>query len=157
MPRDVITICVTQLEKSIELESRQQLNPQDWEKITAILTILSTLYCIKAGEGDRATISEVITLLKRLNLEINSTSGTGVQLLKKSILNELNRYFVTTYGIETRKEYAVASVLDPRFKTALFQSRENANWAKLMVLSTSATARDPDSSSLNVRIRIKTL
>ena len=80
-----------------------------------------------------------------------------MQLLKKSILNEPNRYFVTTYGIETRKEYAVASVLDPRFKTALFQSRENDNLAKLMVLSTSATARDPDSSSLNERIRIKTL
>ena len=72
------------------------------------------LYCTKAGEGDRATISEVITLLKRLNLEINSTSGTGVQLLKKSILNELNRYFVTTYGIETRKEYAVALIPDLR-------------------------------------------
>ena len=146
------------MEKSLELESRQQLNPQDWDKITAILTVLNPVsYCTKAGEGDRATISEVITLLKRLNLEINSTSGTGVQLLKKSILNELNRYFVITYGIETRREYAVASVLDPRSKTALFQSRENANLAKLMVLSTSATARDPDSSSLNVRIRIKTL
>ena len=71
-----------------------------------------------------------------------------MQLLKKSILNELNRYFVTTYGIETRKEYAVASVLDPRFKTALFHSRENDNLAKLMVLSTLATVRDPDSSSL---------
>jgi hypothetical protein len=68
------------LEKSLELESRQQLNPQDWEKITAILTILSTLYCTKAGEGDRVAISEGIPLLKRLNLEINSTSRTGVQL-----------------------------------------------------------------------------
>ena len=75
-------------------------------------------------------ISEVIPLLKRLNLEINSTSGTGVQPQKKSVLNELKRYFVTiTYEIETRKVYAVASVLDPRFKTAVFQSRENANWS----------------------------
>ena len=49
-------------------------------------------------------ISEVMPLLKRLNLEINSTSGTGVQPQKKSVLNELKRYFVTTYGIETRKE-----------------------------------------------------
>ena len=31
-----------QLEESLELESRQQLNPQDWKKITAILTILFT-------------------------------------------------------------------------------------------------------------------
>jgi hypothetical protein len=99
-------------------------------------------------------LSEVIPLLKRLNLEINSTSGNGVQLLKKAVFNELKRYFVATYGIETRKEYAVASVLDPRFKMAVFQSRENANLVKLMVLSemqlalsTSATARDPDSSS----------
>ena len=64
------------------------------------------MFCTKAGEGDRVAISEVIPLLKvkRLNLEINSISGTGVQLLKKSVLNELKRYFVTTYGIETRKE-----------------------------------------------------
>ena len=148
-------ICVSQLDESLELESRQQLNPQDWEKITAILTILSpVLYCTKAGEGDGVAISEVIPLLKRLNLEINSASGTGVQLLKKSVLNELKRYFVTTYGIETRKEYAVATVLDPRFKTAVFQSRENSNLAKLMVLSemqlavsTSSTVQDPDSGS----------
>ena len=111
------------------------------------------LFCTKAGEGDR-TISEVIPLLKRLNLEINSTSGTGVQPQKKSVLNELKRYFVTTYGIETRKVYAVASVLDPRFKKAVSQSRENSNLAKLMVLSerqtalsTSASAKDPDSAS----------
>ena len=112
------------------------------------------LFCTKAGEGDR-TISEFIPLLKRLNLEINSTSGTGVQLLKKSVLNELKRYFVTiTYEIEARKVYAVASVLDPRFKKAVSQSRENSNLAKLMVLSemqtalsTSASAKDPDSAS----------
>ena len=62
------------------------------------------LFCTKAGEGDRVAISEVMPLLKRLNLEINSTSGTGVQPQKKSVLNELKRYFVITYGIETRKE-----------------------------------------------------
>ena len=42
------------------------------------------------------------------------------------------------YGIEARKEgkeYAVATVLGPRFKTAVFESRENANLAKLMALS----------------------
>ena len=78
-----------------------------------------------------------------------------MQLLKKSVLNELKRYFVTiTYEIEARKVYAVASVLDPRFKKAVSQSRENSNLAKLMVLSemqtalsTSASAKDPDSAS----------
>ena len=88
-------ICVTQLDDSLELESRHQLNPEDWEKTTAnILTILSpVLFCTKAGKGDKVAISEVIPLL---NLEINSASGTGVQHLKKSVLNELKCYFVTT-------------------------------------------------------------
>ena len=98
-------ICVTQLDESLELESRQQLIPQNWEKITAILTILllsPVLFCIKVGKGDGVAISEVIPLLKRLNLEINFASGTGVQLLKKSVLNELKRYlnFVTTVHME---------------------------------------------------------
>ena len=73
-------ICVTQLDESLELESRQQLIPQNWEKITAILTILllsPVLFCIKVGKGDGVAISEVIPLLKRLNLEINFASGTA--------------------------------------------------------------------------------
>ena len=98
-------------------------------------------------------ISEVIPLLKRLHIEIDGTDGTGVQLKKTSILSEIKRYFVTTYG-ETRKEYAVAMVLDPRFKVAVFQTRENAQLARLMVLSemqlalsTSSTAKDPATTS----------
>ena len=56
-------ISVTQLDESLELGARQQLNPQDWEKITAILTILKPiLYCTKAAEGDGVAISEVIPL-----------------------------------------------------------------------------------------------
>ena len=88
------------------------------------------LYCTKAAEEDNVAVSEVIPLLKRLNLEINSVSGTGVQLLKKSILQEIKRYFVTMYGVESRKEYA-----DPRFKLAGFQMRQNAQVGKLMVMS----------------------
>ena len=72
-------ISVTQLHDSLELESRQQLNPQDWEKISAVLTILTpVLYCTKAAEGDNVAVSAAIPLLKRLNLEINCVSGTGV-------------------------------------------------------------------------------
>ena len=100
-------------------------------------------------------ISEVIPLLKRQHIEIiDGTDGTGVQLMKTSILSEIKRYFVTTYGLETRKEYAVATVLDPRFKVAVFQTRENAQLARLMVLSemqlalsTSSTAKDPATTS----------
>ena len=100
-------------------------------------------------------ISEVIPLLKRLHIEIDGTDGTGVQLKKTSILSEIKRYFVTTYG-ETRKEYAVAMVLDPRFKVAVFQTRENAQLARVrlmvlsekqLALSTSSTAKDPATTS----------
>ena len=40
-----------QLEASLELESRQQLNPQDWEKITAILTMKSRVVLHKGWGG----------------------------------------------------------------------------------------------------------
>jgi hypothetical protein len=84
-------ISVTQLDESLEIGSRQQINPQDWEKITAILTILKPiLYCAKAAEGDGVAISEVIPLLKRLNIEINSSDGTGVQLMKSLFSAKLN-------------------------------------------------------------------
>ena len=71
--------------------------------------------------------------------------------MKNSTLSEIKRYFVTTYRVESREEYAVATVLDPRFKVAVFQTRENAQLAKLMVLSemqldlsTSSTVKDPN-------------
>ena len=51
------------------------------------------------------------------------------------VTKSINRYFVTKYGVETRKEYAVATILDPRFKLAGFQMRENGHVAKHMVLS----------------------
>jgi hypothetical protein len=108
-------------------------------------------------------ISEVIPILKRLNIEINSKDGTGVQLMKKSILSEIKSYLVTTYGVESRKEYAIATVLDPRFKVAVFQTRENAQLAKLMVLSemqldlsTSSTVEDPNTATTSSDAQIYT-
>jgi hypothetical protein len=58
---------------------------------------------------------------------------------------------VTTYGVESRNEYTVSTVLDPRFKVAVFQTRENVQSAKLIVvsemqldLSISSTKEDPN-------------
>ena len=64
-------------------------------------------------------MSDVIHKLKRL--KINSASGTAVQLLRESVLNELN---AISSRIEIRKEYAMTAAHDPRFKTAVFQSRK---------------------------------
>ena len=144
-------ITLTQQDEALELTSRQQLNPNDWDKISAVLSILTPLlYCTKAAEGDNVGVSEVIPLLKRLNLEINSAPGDGVQMLKKSVLVEIKHYFVTKYAVETRKEYAVATVLDPRFKLAGFQMKEHGNLAKHMVLSEmQVTSTEGDQESPN--------
>ena len=146
-------VTITQQHDSLELIARQQLNPQDWEKVSAVLSILTPiLYCTKAGEGDNVAVSEVIPLLKKLNMELESVPGTGVQTLKKAVLSEIKLYFVTKYGVEARKEYAVATILDPRFKLAGFQHRENSQIAKLMVLTelqlvaSSGGMQDPDTS-----------
>ena len=73
------------------------------------------LVATKEAEGDHACISDVIPLLKKLHYEVNIVDSAGVVTLKSSVLSKLKRYFDTTYGVKSRKEYGIATLLDPRY------------------------------------------
>ena len=60
-------------------------------------------------------ISDVIPLVKKLHLEINAVDRAGIVTLKTSFVKNIERYFDTKYNIESRKEYGIATLLDPRY------------------------------------------
>ena len=71
-------------------------------------------------------------------------------------MNNLERYFDSKYNIESRKEYCIATLLDPRYKSAGFRSKDNAGIAKELLIQEVITDRQSNNSSpqtLNVSDR----
>ena len=50
------------------------------------------------------------------------------------MISEMKRYFDTKYTIESRKEYSLATIVDPRYKSAGFRSKEKAILAKELLV-----------------------
>lgn len=128
-------VTISQQEPELELSAGQQMSPGDWDLVVKILAILKPIYnTTKAAEYDDISIAEVIPLLKKLNYEIEAVSYTGIGTFKAEVLRHIKRYFVTKYDIEKTKHYSIATVLDPRFKLAGFQKKENGVVAKEMII-----------------------
>ena len=71
-------------------------------------------------------------------------------------MNNLERYFHSKYNKEFRKEYCIATLLDPRYKSAGFRSKDNAGIAKELLIQEVITDRQSNNSSpqtLNVSDR----
>ena len=68
-------------------------------------------------------------------------------------MSELQRYFDTIYNrVESKREYGIATLLDPRYKFAGFRSRENATLAKerlIQEMTNANTATTFDTAVLN--------
>jgi hypothetical protein len=103
--------------------------------MTKVINILKPVFvATKEAEGDNACIADVIPLLKKLYYEIDNVAHVGIGTFKASIQRQLKRYFDTKYGIESRKEYSIATLLDPRYKCAAFRAKENASMAKQQLI-----------------------
>ena len=63
------------------------------------------------------------------------------------IIETTFRYFVTKYNIEQTPAYSVATLLDPRFKTAGFIKKENAGLGKEMLINEVVSRVQPVQSS----------
>ena len=71
-------------------------------------------------------------------------------------MNNLERYFDSKYNIESRKDYCIATLLDPRYKSVGFRSKDNAGIAKELLIQEVITDRQSNNSSpqtLNVSDR----
>lgn len=128
-------ITLSQQQPELNLDAGQQISPGDWELIDKVMAILKPIfYTTKAAESDSVSIAEVIPLLKKLNFEIGAVTYSGIGTLKSEVLQHIKRYFVVKYDIEKTKHYSIATVLDPRFKLAGFQKKENGVLAKELII-----------------------
>ena len=114
-------ITAAQSYPELGLTANQQLSPMNWELLTKIFAVLKPAFiATKEAEGDTCSISDVIPLVKKLHHEINAVDRAGIITFKTSFVNNLERYFDSKYNIESRKEYCIATLLDPRYKSAGF-------------------------------------
>ena len=150
-------ITAAQSDPELGLTANQQLSPMNWELLTKILAVLKPAFiATKEAEGDTCSISDVIPLVKKLHHEINAVDRAGIVTFKTSFVNNLERYFDSKYNIESRKEYCIATLLDPRYKSAGFRSKDNAGIAKELLIQEVITDRQSNNSSpqtLNVSDR----
>ena len=129
-------ILLAQQDAELNLPAMKQMSPANWELIEKALTILKPIFlATKALEGDHACLSEVIPYIKKLNKDINGLPSAKVGTFKAEVVVQMNRYFITKYDIERRKEYGIATLLDPRFKLAGFSKKDNGVLAKEMAIS----------------------
>ena len=128
-------ITVAQSDPELGLTANQQLSPTNWELLGKVLAVLKPAFiATKEAEGDTCLISDVIPLVKKLHLEINAVDRAGIVTLKTSFVKNIERYFDTKYNIESRKEYGIATLLDPRYKSAGFRSKDNASIIKELLI-----------------------
>ena len=128
-------VILAQSDTALGLSAREQMSPYNWELVGKALAILKPAYiATKEAEGDNTSVSDVIPLVTKLIYEINNVEHTGIGTFKATWLNEIKRYFDGKYNIESRIEFSFATLLDPRYKTAAFRTRNNASVAKELLI-----------------------
>ena len=121
----------------IKIPTRHQLIPRDWDLIPKVIRLLEPLNTATlVFEGDDASLSDVIPVVKRMKMQLNSINAVGVSILKNSLLKHTDNYLGGKDGrphfvdIEKNSLYTYATLLDPRYKADYFCLKENAERAK---------------------------
>ena len=119
-----------ELHVSIELTSNQWLLA---EKVIKILQVYEEATC--AASGDYATLLVVIPIVNSISRSLEGADAKadhGVMQMKREMLSSLKSRY---NNIESNKYYALATLLDPRFKQQVFSSPSAAALAKQMLIS----------------------
>ncbi|XP_018369740.1 PREDICTED: zinc finger BED domain-containing protein 4-like [Trachymyrmex cornetzi] len=107
---------------------------EEWEMIVGIVNVLKPVYqATKEMSGEHyVTISKVIPILGCINSALKALNlSNDVELLRSNLLCELDKRFG---NIETNSIYAIATLLDPRFKNVVFKSKVCIKIAKTKLL-----------------------
>ncbi|XP_018406811.1 PREDICTED: zinc finger BED domain-containing protein 4-like [Cyphomyrmex costatus] len=107
---------------------------EEWEMIIGIVNVLKPLYlATKEMSGEHyVTKSKVIPILGCIDSALKAFNlSNDVELLRSNLLCELDKRFG---NIETNSIYAIATLLDPRFKNVVFKSKVCIKMAKTKLL-----------------------
>ena len=124
--RVATTAAVVELDVPVELTSSNRLLT---EKVVKILQIYEEATC--EASGNYATAAVIIPVVNGImhSLEI-SDSDAGVTRMKRDMLRSLREHYRL---MESNEYYAIATLLDPRFKQRVFSS--SAALAKQMIIA----------------------
>lgn len=93
------------------------------------------------AEHEYACISDTIPLIKKIFYELNAIDEFGIGTMKNEMVVQMNRYFrgqdprVHFIDVEVSEVHAVATLLDPRYKTSGFMDKVKAEEAKVKLTS----------------------
>ena len=120
------------------LDSSKSLNDQDWKNMAELTTILRPMYLftLELSAEKTATLSKIIPMTNLLLQAYAAKHGDSKlsKECKQWILEMVHKQFE---GIEASETYAVATLMDPRFKNLAFSNKPNQaiNQAKSIALS----------------------
>ena len=119
MLQRVVELRVASTTAGVELDVPVELTSSNWlltEKVVKILQIYEE--ATREASGNYATVAVVIPVVKSImrSLEI-SDSDAGVTRMKREMLRSLRECY---RQMESNEYYAIATLLDPRFKQSIF-------------------------------------
>ena len=136
----VIRRCEDDPEMDLKLD--QMLTSNDWDLIPKVICLLKPFADVtNDGERERACISEAIPSVKYIIHELGLIDSRGLGTMKTQLLIQMHRYFQggdcrEHFGnIETNELFAIATLLDPRYKSRGFIQRENVTFARELLIT----------------------
>ncbi|XP_026284719.2 zinc finger BED domain-containing protein 4-like [Frankliniella occidentalis] len=118
------------------------LTNDDWEKIGDLSTVLAPVYeaTLELGREDCPTLSMVLPIVSSIQQTLSTSmqTSTFARKLKSALLRHLRSRFGP---LEHENHYLLATVLDPRFKLAMFETGQTVNVKNILRQATSSLAR----------------
>lgn len=118
-----------------ELKCNTELSSTEWSLIEQAVNTLKSFYLATLNiSSECVTAAEVIPTVYGIKNEITSLSEqtTGLKGIQKDIIHSLKTRFK---DLENNKTFAIATLLDPRFKKTVFASPDSCNAAVTHLVS----------------------
>jgi hypothetical protein len=130
-------------DENLQLQTQAKLTPNDWDLLPKVIKLLKPLYeATLAAEKETSCISDIIPLAKKIKIQVERVTESGIGTMKSELLKQLGRYLDGNDtrtnkfpNIELYKLTACATMLDPRYKMAAFKNKDNARRAKRILIS----------------------
>ena len=129
-------VTLVQLDPDLDMPARKQLTALDWEIITKLLIVMQPVFKLTTvGQRVNVCISQVIPFVKRLKHELATIVAPSIKTFHRAVEEKTINYFDEKMNIETNRSFTIATLLDPRYKCAGFDSRDKAHAARELLIS----------------------
>ncbi|XP_054285024.1 zinc finger BED domain-containing protein 4-like [Macrosteles quadrilineatus] len=128
--KDALTLMSGKPEVSLPVE----LTSDDFRTMQTAVEILEIFEtATRQVSKESSSISEIIPLINTIAhfLENLNVAGSGLMGLKNDLVSSLKRRYP---NVEEDSSFAIATILDPRFKSAPFQNERALEAAKIKIL-----------------------